>query len=82
MDGHMQWRRFNGQTGTYSGPLVDLGQAIPRRVRSWGPGAALHHFAYGYASGFPLRDVIPFALRYLLPPSRKVPTVEVHYADS
>lgn len=65
--GDMQWIRWNGRTGRYDGDLIELGQGIPRKMREWGLRRALFDLAYGYTSGFPVRDIIPFALRRLLP---------------
>lgn len=63
----MQWRKANGDVGDYEGPLVDLGQGIPRRMRDHGFRRAVFDLAFGYVSGFPLRDIIPFSLRSLFP---------------
>lgn len=63
----MQWRRRDGSTGTYSGELLDLGYGIPRKRGFWGVRAALFDLAFGYVSGFPVRDILPFAARSLLP---------------
>lgn len=73
----MQWRKANGDFGAYTGPLVDLGQGIPRRMRDHGIRRALFDLAFGYVSGFPVRDIIPFALRSLFPQ----PILTVDLAD-
>lgn len=65
--GDMQWRRADGTTGTYHGPLKSLGQGIPRKMGPHGFRRALFDLAFGYTSGFPVRDIIPFALRSLFP---------------
>lgn len=63
----MQWRKANGQTGEYTGPLMPLGHGIPRCMRDFGIRRAIFDLAFGYASGFPVRDIIPFAIRSLFP---------------
>lgn len=63
--GDMQWRRADGTMGTYHGPLKSLGHGIPRPMRDHGFRRALFDLAYGYTSGFPVRDILPFALRSL-----------------
>lgn len=63
----MQWRKANGETGTYTGPLIHLGSGIPRRMGDHGVRRALYDLAFGYVSGFPIRDIIPFAIRSLWP---------------
>ena len=66
--GDMQWRRRDGSVGTYRGPLYPLGYGIPRaRHKSWGVQRALFDLAFGYTSGFPVRDILPFAARSLFP---------------
>lgn len=66
--GEMSWRRADGSFAEYVGPLDDLGYGIPRNPRSsWGLRRALFDLAYGYVSGFPVRDVVAFSLRSLLP---------------
>lgn len=65
--GDMQWRRADGSMGTYHGPLKSLGHGIPRPMRDHGFRRAMFDLAFGYVSGFPVRDIIPFALRSLLP---------------
>lgn len=72
--GDMQWRRANGTTGTYTGPLLDLGHGIPRDLPGWGIRRALFDIAFGYVSGFPIRDILAFSLRSVLP-SRPLPIV-------
>ena len=74
--GDMHWKRWNGKDGFYHGVLEDLGYAIPRPFREWGIRAALMDFCMGYASGFPVRDIIPFALRSLLPRGVKPAIIE------
>lgn len=74
--GDMQWRRADGSTGTYEGPLFDLGYGIPRRIPAYGLRRSLFDLAFGYVSGFPVRDIIPFTLRSLLP--SKPATVTLH----
>ena len=71
----MQWRKRDGTTGTYAGPLVDLGQGIPRQMRAHGFRRAVFDLAFGYVSGFPLRDILAFSVRSLLP-QRDIPTLE------
>lgn len=63
----MQWRKADGSTGMYEGPLLDLGKGIPRPMGAHGFRRALFDLAVGYASGFPVRDIIPFAIRSLWP---------------
>ena len=63
----MQWRRANGRMGSYEGPLVDLGQGIPRRMGDHGIRRALYDIAFGYVSGFPVRDILAFSWRSLFP---------------
>lgn len=63
----MQWRRSNGSTGTYQGPLVDLGHGIPRRMGEHGFRRAIYDLAFGYVSGFPIRDILTFSMRALFP---------------
>jgi hypothetical protein len=63
----MQWRRADGSTGEYFGPLFELGQGIPRNLPDHGFRRALFDLALGYVSGFPVRDIIPFAFRSLWP---------------
>lgn len=60
-EGDVQWRRADGTTGTYHGPLRSLGVGIPRPMRDHGFRRAVFDLAYGYTSGFPVRDIIPFA---------------------
>lgn len=67
--GEMQWRRANGSFAEYVGPLDDLGYGIPRNPgASWGLRRAVFDLAYGYVSGFPVGDVLAFAIRSLFPP--------------
>lgn len=69
--GDMQWKRADGTIGTYTGPLDDLGYGIPRNPRTqWGIRRAIFDLAFGYVSGFPIRDVLAFSARSLLPPRR------------
>lgn len=63
----MTWRRANGSTGEYHGELIELGMGIPRRIPPHGIRRVLYDLAFGYVSGFPVRDIIPFALRSLFP---------------
>lgn len=63
----MQWRKANGKDGTYTGPLVNLGHGIPRKLGDFGMRRAIYDLAFGYVSGFPVRDIIPFAARSLFP---------------
>jgi hypothetical protein len=72
----MTWRRADGTMGEYHGDLIELGLGIPRNTRSWGIRRALFDLAFGYVSGFPVRDIIPFSLRSLFP-SRPIPAAEV-----
>ena len=73
--GEVTWRRANGTTGVYKGEVWELGVGIPRHLPEWGLRRALSDLAYGYTSGFPLRDIIPYCLRALFPPSGRIPTV-------
>lgn len=68
-DGEVSWRSAAGRTRTYRGPVIDLGVGIPRRAhhRSWGIRRAVFDAAFGYVSGFPVRDIIPYAIRALFP---------------
>lgn len=75
----MQWRKLNGDTGTYTGPLVNLGHGIPRQMGAHGFRRAVYDIAFGYVSGFPVRDIIPFALRSLFP--QRALEAEVAYAE-
>lgn len=75
----MQWRKANGQTGTYTGPTVELGKAIPRNTPPFGIRRALFDFAFGYVNGFPLWDVLVFSARSLFPSRALKATVE--YTD-
>lgn len=69
--GEMQWRRADGTFAEYAGILDDLGYGIPRNPSTeWGIRRALFDLAFGYVSGFPIRDVLAFSLRSLLPSSR------------
>lgn len=63
----MQWKRWNGATGVYDGPTVDLGTAIPRRLPDFGFRRAVFDLAFGYVNGFPLLDVIAYSMRSLFP---------------
>lgn len=63
----MQWRRSNGETGQYSGRLVDLGYGIPRELPDHGIRRALFDLAFGWVSGFPFWDVLVFSARSLFP---------------
>lgn len=63
----MQWRKANGETGSYSGPLVALGHGIPRKAGSFGVRRAIYDAAFGYVSGFPVRDIFAFSVRSLFP---------------
>ncbi|WP_138945260.1 hypothetical protein [Plantibacter sp. M259] len=76
MNADMQWRKANGQTGRYTGPLMDLGRGIPRKMRDHGVRRAIFDLAYGYVSGFPMRDIIVFAGRSLFPAPVLTATVE------
>lgn len=67
--GVMQWRRADGSTGRYEGRLVNLGYGIPRPRRNRFT-RALWHLALGYASGFPIWDILTFTAREF--PSRPV----------
>lgn len=77
--GDMEWRKANGEDGTYSGPLVALGHGIPRKLGPHGIGRAIFDLAFGYVSGFPVRDIIAFSARSLFPSSGQtlVPVLEV-----
>jgi hypothetical protein len=74
----MTWRKADGSTGEYSGPLMDLGHGIPRPMRDHGARRAVFDLAFGYVSGFPVRDVLAFSFRSLFP-QRGVPTA---YAEA
>lgn len=63
----MQWRKAGGETGHYNGPLFNLGHGIPRQLPEHGPRRAIFDLAFGYVSGFPVRDIIPFSIRSLFP---------------
>lgn len=78
----MQWRRTNGSIGHYSGPLIDLGHGIPRRIPSYGIRAALFDLAFGYVSGFPVRDILTFSARSLFPQAGRVAFVEIDPEDA
>lgn len=63
----MRWAHRDGTAAVYVGPLIDLGQGIPR-PRSHRPliyrmQRALWHLTFGYASGFPVRDIVAFTAR-------------------
>lgn len=79
----MQWRKRDGSTGEYVGPLIELGQGIPRPMRDHGLRRAIFDLAFGYVSGFPLRDILPFAFRSLFPqPIYSAEEVEFEEVDS
>lgn len=67
MAADMTWRRADGSTGEYHGETIELGVGIPRPMGTHGIRRALFDLAFGYASGIPVRDVVPFALRSLFP---------------
>ena len=71
-DADMTWRRADGTMGEYHGELVELGMGIPRRKGAFGIRRAMFDLAFGYVSGFPVRDIIPFAVRSLFPGRRRV----------
>ncbi|WP_193596085.1 hypothetical protein [Microbacterium sp. YJN-G] len=71
-DADMTWRRADGTMGEYRGELVELGMGIPRRKGAFGIRRAAFDLAFGYVSGFPVRDIIPFAVRSLFPGRRHV----------
>jgi len=75
----MQWRKADGSTGRYSGPLQSLGHGIPRPMRDWGVRRAVFDFCFGYVSGFPLRDILAYSLRSLFP--QKTLYAEVEWLD-
>lgn len=66
-DADMTWRRADGTLGEYHGELIELGMGIPRRKGPHGIRRAVFDLAFGYVSGFPVRDIIPFAARSLFP---------------
>jgi hypothetical protein len=71
--GEMHWRRADGSMGEYAGPLRDLGHGIPRPDHGPGIRRALFDLAFGYVSGFPVRDI----LAYVFPGSfREAPVLE------
>lgn len=76
-DADMTWRRADGSIGEYRGELIELGMGIPRNLGAHGIRRALFDLAFGYVSGFPVRDILPFAVRSLFP-SR---VMTVHAAD-
>jgi hypothetical protein len=49
-------------------------------MRDHGIRRAVYDLAFGYASGFPVRDILPFALRSLLP-QRGIPTASAPAAE-
>jgi len=59
----VQWRRADGTTGEYEGHVRDLGHGIPRRDSGPGVRRAVFDLAFGYVSGFPVRDILAFVLR-------------------
>jgi len=61
--GEMYWRRADGSQGEYVGPLRDLGHGIPRPDHGPGIRRALFDLAFGYVSGFPVRDILAYVLR-------------------
>lgn len=63
----MQWRKADGTTGEYVGPLVELGKGIPRNLPPHGIRRAIFDLAFGYISGFPIWDVLVFSARSLFP---------------
>ena len=73
-DRQMQWRKADGTMGTYTGPLIYLGRGIPRPMGDHGIRRALFDLAFGYVSGFPVRDILPFAARSLFP--QRAATIE------
>lgn len=78
-DADMTWRRADGGIGEYRGEMVELGMGIPRRKGSYGIRRAVFDLAFGYVSGFPVRDIIPFAIRSLFPGRRRMHVaVEAH----
>jgi hypothetical protein len=77
----MQWRKADGTMRVYEGPLLNLGRGIPRPMRDHGVRRALFDFAYGYASGFPVRDVLAFSFRSLWP-SRPMDAIVEPYTES
>jgi hypothetical protein len=58
--GGVSWRRADGTTGEYTGPLQELGHGIPRRDTGPGIRRALFDLAFGYVSGFPVRDILAY----------------------
>ena len=71
--GEVAWRRADGTTGKYTGPIRELGQGIPRGDSGPGIRRALFDLAFGYVSGFPVRDI----LAYVFPGSfRAAPILE------
>lgn len=63
----LQWMKANGEIGEYKGPTIALGKGIPRKMGEHGFRRAMFDLALGYASGFPVRDIIPFVMRSLFP---------------
>jgi hypothetical protein len=65
--GTLPWVDWHGRAQTYTGPLRELGRGIPRprsrRPMIYRMQRAAWHLALGYASGFPVRDVLAFTLR-------------------
>jgi len=56
--GSMQWCGTAWAGRAYTGPLQELGQGIPRKFKLGGLKEFAYHLAFGYTSGFPLRDII------------------------
>ena len=73
-DADMTWRRADGTFGEYRGELIELGMGIPRPMGAHGIRRAAFDLAFGYTSGFPLRDILPFAARSLFP--RRAATID------
>lgn len=81
-DGEVRWGRRDGTVGVYVGPVIALGDGIPR-PRSRNPlfyrmQRFAWHVAFGYVSGFPVRDILAYALREWWPIEdvTDVPTVD------
>ena len=66
----MQWVGFGGKTKEYRGLLYELGQGVPRKVPGWGIRRAIFDLAFGYVSGFPVRDILYFVFTRSLWPRK------------
>lgn len=82
-NGEIRWGRRDGTVGVYTGPVLDLGDGIPRptstRPTIYRLQRMVWHLALGYVSGFPVRDIVVYALREFWPIEdiTDIPTAEV-----